>query len=95
MTDHKGYDFSATRRLLSHWVETGQIAGASLQVIRKGETLLASQVGFADLEKRVPLASDSIFRIYSMTKPLTAILLMMLYEKGLVHLPFKHDVIIQ
>ena len=86
MPDKKGYDFSATRQIIDQMVQTGAAPGASLQVIRKGETLLAFQIGYADLENQIPLTTDSIFRIYSMTKPITAVLLMTLFEKGLVHL---------
>ncbi len=82
----KGYNFSAARRMIDQWVQTQKAAGISLQIVRKGETLLATQVGFADLETKKRLNADSIYRIYSMTKPVTVVLLMTLYEKGLVHL---------
>ena len=42
--------------------------------------------GFADLERKTPLKDDTIFRIYSMTKPITSVAFMMLVEEGLVAL---------
>jgi CubicO group peptidase (beta-lactamase class C family) len=86
MAMQNGYDFSATRQFLDRIVQSGAAAGVSLQVTRRGETILATQVGYADLALKKPIKPDTIFRIFSMTKPVTAVLFMMLYEKGLVHL---------
>lgn len=86
MTTANGYDFSATRQFLDRVVQSGAAAGVSLQVTRHGETILATQVGYADLEHKKPITPETIFRIFSMTKPVTAVLFMMLYERGLVHL---------
>lgn len=81
-----GYDFSATRQYLKQIVESGSTAGMSLQVTRRGETILAVQAGYADIAEKKPITPDTIFRIFSMTKPITAVLFLTLYEKGLVHL---------
>lgn len=80
------YDFTNTRQLLEQFVQSGGVAGASLQITRRGETILETEVGCADRERNRQMAPDTIFRLFSMTKPVTAILFMILYERGLVHL---------
>ena len=80
------YDFSYTEQLLHQYVESGGVTGASLQVIKQGETILEMEVGYADKERHYRMAPDTIFRIYSMTKPITAVMFMILYERGLIHL---------
>ncbi|MGM3277777.1 serine hydrolase domain-containing protein [Ralstonia sp. 24A2] len=63
------------------YVATGKLPGALVQVWRRGELALNSVLGMADRERQVPLTQDSIFRIYSMTKPVTSVALMMLVEQ--------------
>jgi CubicO group peptidase (beta-lactamase class C family) len=63
------------------YVASGKLAGALIQVWRRGELALNSVLGLADRERQVPLAEDSIFRIYSMSKPITSVAVMMLVEE--------------
>ena len=63
------------------YVSTGKLPGALVQVWRRGELTLNTALGMADRERQVPLAEDSIFRIYSMTKPITSVAIMMLLEE--------------
>ena len=63
-------------------VEAGEMAGAATLVWRGGEVLQASAVGWRDLEARAPLTRDSLFRIASMTKPITSTAALMLLEAG-------------
>ncbi|CAG2152898.1 hypothetical protein LMG31506_04698 [Cupriavidus yeoncheonensis] len=63
------------------YIATGKLPGALIQVWRRGELALNSVLGLADRERQVPLAQDSIFRIYSMTKPVTSVAVMMLVEE--------------
>ena len=63
------------------YIATGKLPGALTQVWRRGERVLNSVLGQADRERQVPLAEDSIFRIYSMTKPVTSVAIMMLVEE--------------
>lgn len=63
-------------------VDAGSIAGASMLVWRRGELLEAGAVGFHDLESKAPLKPDALFRIASMTKPITSALALMLLERG-------------
>jgi CubicO group peptidase (beta-lactamase class C family) len=65
---------------LEPFVEDGQIAGAVTLVARKDQVLSLQAVGFQDLEKRTPMATDSLFWIASMTKPITALAVLMLHD---------------
>jgi CubicO group peptidase (beta-lactamase class C family) len=64
-----------------NYIATGKLSGALIQVWRRGGLALNSVLGLADRERQVPLAEDSIFRIYSMTKPITSVAVMMLVEE--------------
>lgn len=68
------------------YVSPGRLPCALTLVHRRGETALLSILGKSDLERGMPLKEDSIFRIYSMTKPITSLALMMLMEEGKVQL---------
>ena len=63
-------------------VEDGKLPGVQVAVMRRGEIAFARQHGFADIARAKPTATDTIVRIYSMTKPLTSVAIMMLYEEG-------------
>ncbi len=67
-------------------VEAGRIPGAVALVSRKGETVYHKSFGFADIEAQKPMRNDSIFRIASMTKAVTTVGVMQLYEQGLFQL---------
>ena len=66
------------------FVERGSIAGAVTLVARHGSIASIEAVGYLDLEGKKPMRTDSIFQIMSMTKPVTAVALMMLVEEGKV-----------
>jgi CubicO group peptidase (beta-lactamase class C family) len=72
--------------LRSRYVEPGKIAGALTLVARRGEVAWCSPLGLMDRERGRPMRADTLFRIYSMTKPITSVALMMLYERGAVSL---------
>jgi len=74
------------RFLKERYVETGKLVGALLTIARRGETVHTAIVGLADRERKTPLREDTIFRIFSMTKPITSVAFMMLVEEGLVGL---------
>jgi CubicO group peptidase (beta-lactamase class C family) len=63
-------------------VERGRLAGLSVNVLRRGQLAYSAAHGLADIEAAKPFAQDTIVRIYSMTKPLTSVAAMMLYEEG-------------
>ena len=68
--------------LLVRAIDDHQIAGANLLVLRRGEELLYTQAGFADMEKKIPYERHTISRLYSMTKPITAAAAMLLVQRG-------------
>lgn len=68
------------------YLDTGRMAGAVTRVYGRGEVAHFSALGMADIERKTPMREDTIFRIYSMTKPLTTVAFMMLVEQGLVAL---------
>jgi CubicO group peptidase (beta-lactamase class C family) len=69
-----------------NYVDTGAIPGALTMVWRRGELVWRGVSGVLDLGRGAPVREDSIFRLYSMTKPVTAVALLMLMEEGLVGL---------
>jgi len=69
-----------------NYVDTGAIPGALTMVWRRGELVWRGVSGVLDLGRGTPVREDSIFRLYSMTKPVTAVALLMLMEEGLVGL---------
>src|SRR3984885_14190002 len=72
--------------LRERYIEAGRFPGTQLMVYRRGKLVHRSSQGLADLERKVPVKDDTIFRIYSMTKPITSIAFMMLVEEGRVAL---------
>ncbi len=67
---------------MNEYVDNGQLAGVQTAVIRKGKLVHFDTYGYEDIDTKDPLKDNSIFRIYSMTKPIVSIGLMMLYEEG-------------
>lgn len=68
---------------LQTMIDEGQLAGAVTLVGRRGRLVHTRAMGAKDLESGAPLATDDIFRIFSMTKPVTGAAMMILYEAGL------------
>jgi len=68
------------------YVDGGYLPGMLTQVYRKGHLVHTGICGHMDLERGKPMREDAIFRIYSMSKPITAVALMMLVEEGLIGL---------
>ena len=67
---------------LQQYVDAEQVAGFVTLVARDSEIVHFEACGYRDAEQRLPMELDTIFRIYSMTKPITSIALMMLHEQG-------------
>jgi CubicO group peptidase (beta-lactamase class C family) len=70
--------------LKNRYIDAGRFPGTQLLVYRRGKVVHHSVQGFADVERKMPVKEDTIYRIYSMTKPLTSVAFMMLVEEGLV-----------
>ncbi|MCU0260556.1 MAG: beta-lactamase family protein [Ilumatobacteraceae bacterium] len=68
--------------LRSRYLEPGKIAGAQVAILRHGTLGWFESWGHADRERDRPVAPDTIWRWYSMTKPITGVALMTLYERG-------------
>jgi CubicO group peptidase (beta-lactamase class C family) len=68
------------------YVQTGKLPCAQVQVWRRGKLAYETVLGLADRERERKLKSDDLFRIYSMTKPITSVAFMMLVEEGLAAL---------
>ena len=68
---------------MKKWVDSGRIAGAVTMLTRRGKTVHATVNGKKDIRKPDAIDKDSTFRIYSMTKPVTGVAMMMSYEEGL------------
>jgi len=75
-----------TEHLERQYIEPGKLVGCQTLVARRGELAYVSSLGQMDRERSKPMREDTIFRIYSMTKPITSVALMMLYEQGLFQL---------
>jgi CubicO group peptidase (beta-lactamase class C family) len=71
---------------LSAWqqalVRNGALPSAITLVSHKGQTVFLESAGWSDVDAGIPVQNDSIYRLYSMSKPLVSIALMMLYEEG-------------
>ncbi|MEM9621204.1 MAG: serine hydrolase domain-containing protein [Pseudomonadota bacterium] len=63
-------------------VDAGQLAGTVTIAARNNRIVHFEAVGQRDIERGLPMQKDTIFRIYSMTKPVTGVALMMLYDEG-------------
>src|SRR5438034_2435160 len=68
------------------YVDGGYLPGVLTYVYRKGHLAYTGRCGHMDIERGTPMREDAIFRIYSMSKPITAVAVMMLVEEGLIGL---------
>lgn len=68
------------------YVDTGRLPGILTMVYRRGQLAHLGMAGHMDIERGKPMRDDAIFRIYSMSKPITAVALMMLVEEGVLGL---------
>jgi len=85
-----GMSAAALDRIEGHlkqrYIDAGRFPGTQLMVYRRGKIVHSSSQGFADVERKAAVKDDTIFRIYSMTKPITSVAFMMLVEEGRVAL---------
>ncbi|MBZ0334373.1 serine hydrolase domain-containing protein [Marinobacter sp. AL4B] len=81
-----GLSINALERLTRHfderYIQPGKLPGAVCLVARHGKVVWSQAQGFMDVERNRPMQRDTLFRIYSMTKPVTSIAMMQLYEQG-------------
>lgn len=84
-----GFDADRLDRIemaMQSHVDAKRISGAVMAVSRNGRLVYRNVVGYADVESKSPMQLDSIFRIYSMSKPITSTAIMMLVEEGKLRL---------
>src|SRR5262245_36728919 len=74
--------FARLSAVLTAEIERGQFPGAVALVARRGRIAYFESFGLLDKASRVPMTKEAIFRIYSMTKPITSVAAMMLVEEG-------------
>ncbi len=88
--DAAGMDGGRLERITDHFsanfVDTGKIAGCQITVVRGGHLAYHRTLGSMNREQGIPMADDTIFRIFSMTKPIASVALMQLYERGMFQL---------
>lgn len=70
------------QEIINSEIEKGYLSGASICVVKDGETIYRDVFGYADLEEKREMKDNTMFRIYSMTKPVTAVSTLMLVERG-------------
>jgi CubicO group peptidase (beta-lactamase class C family) len=73
---------AAVRTRMQQFVDEGEIAGAVTLVARHDRVVSLEAVGYQDLDAKKPMKADSLFRIASMTKPITAVGIMILVDEG-------------
>ncbi len=83
---HAGRLERITEHFDQHYVQPGKIAGCQITVVRRGQLAYARTLGLRDRERNQPMTDDTIFRIYSMTKPMASLALLQLYERGMFQL---------
>jgi CubicO group peptidase (beta-lactamase class C family) len=84
-----GFDPDRLRRIDTHfrrYVDDGRLPGWTIAVARRGRVVHLTHYGRADLDADRPVADDTLWRIYSMTKPVTSVAALMLYEQGVLEL---------
>ncbi len=92
MSKPKSAGFSSSRLatldrvMKERYVDGGFLPGILTQIYRRGELAHTGMAGMMDIERKKPMREDAIFRIYSMTKPITSVALMMLVEEGAIGL---------
>ena len=80
-----GFSSAQLAKIENHFqgrVDRGEIAGIVTLVARKGKIAHLSAVGYQDVVQNIPMETDTLFRIFSMTKPIASTALMMLYQDG-------------
>ena len=70
------------RPVMQDYVDKENLPGFLTVVARRGKIVHFETIGMRDIENKKPIEPDTIFRIYSMSKPITSVAVMMLYEKG-------------
>ena len=81
-TTSSSTSLQTAEQVMSTYVEEGKLSGISVLTLKDGEILHQFSCGFANIEENRPMKEETIFRIYSMSKPITAAALMILFDEG-------------
>ncbi len=77
-----GDSIESALNIVQQYIDSGKQAGISVMVIRNNETVVRKNFGYADMPNKKPIEDNTIFRVFSMTKPVTTVALMTLYDEG-------------
>jgi CubicO group peptidase (beta-lactamase class C family) len=84
--ERAGFSTERLERITAHiernYIRTGKLVGCQIGILRRGYLAYSRSFGLSDRERGRGMTDDAIFRIYSMTKPITSVALMSLYEQG-------------
>lgn len=72
--------------VINEEIDSNKISGASTAIVKDGKVIFREEYGYADIEKSKKMDKDTIFRLFSLTKPITATAAMILFERGLIDL---------
>lgn len=79
-------DIKQIKNVIRNSIEKSELAGANVLLIKGNKEIFYHEDGYADMEAGIPIKRDSIFRLYSMSKPVTAVSVMILLERGEIDL---------
>src|SRR5512140_2464960 len=85
----RGFDAARLAKVghaLGEFVDSGELAGIVALTSRGGEIVQSEAIGWCDIDTRTPMRPDTLFRIASMTKPITSVAALMLVEQGRIAL---------
>ena len=84
--ENESYNFSSLSKFLNKEISKGRYPGFLTLIKKDGKVIYQDVSGFSDVKNKTPLQRDSLFRIYSMTKPVTGVALMIAVDQGLLKL---------
>ena len=84
--ENESYNFSSLSKFLNKEISKGRYPGFLTLIKKDGKLIYQDVSGFSDVKNKTPLQRDSLFRIYSMTKPVTGVALMIAVDQGLLKL---------
>ncbi len=84
-----GDTLQLSTKKMQEYIDNGKLAGISVLIHKDGETVYHENFGYANLNEKKPMSDSTIFRVFSMTKPITAVALMTLFDEGKFQLDDK------
>jgi CubicO group peptidase (beta-lactamase class C family) len=84
-----GDTLKLSTKKMQEYIDNGKLAGISVLIHKDGETVYHENFGYANLNEKKPMSDSTMFRVISMTKPITAVALMTLFDEGKFQLDDK------